>query len=461
MSLARLYRISAVTALIAVVVGAAHAQVTTAPPAPILEDSEAGGYAATSLPAGVDLTAPLTLADCARVALALNPSLAAAEQQVVQAGAAVVQARSTLMPSLSLGGSLSASESLRGEGLAGVNSRSTNRDLSLQLSQVFYQSGLSRQIAGARASALAAQWGFSDSRRTLLLEVAQSYYDALAALALAEVAHRAVRASTLHLDAANARIEAGTAARSDRFPFEVELQQALVQAIAAENQITLSFNALRRAMGLPATTPLRLADALGQPPVPGGLEGLRAQALAQRPDVAQRQAQVEAARHSARLADIRRGPVVTASGSDNYGLHTDADGNAWQVGVSVSLPIFDGRATKAAAESAYAGLAIAEEALRQAQLTALTDVENSYATAQQANRQIDVAEAAVTAAEVAAQAAQERYQAGVGTVIEVTDAELRLRQAEADRVQALYSYNTALAALRASAGGAAVEGLEP
>lgn len=415
------------------------------------------------LPAGADLSQPQTLLDCARLALALNPSLAVAGQQIVQADASATQARAALRPNLSLGAGLAASQSLRPSGAAvggsTGSSRSTDRDLYLQLNQTFFQSGLLQQIAAARASALAARWGFDEARRTLLLNVAQAYYTALAAAALAEVAHQSVKAATVHLDAANARIEAGTAARSDRYPFEVQLQQALVQAIAAENQITLSLTALKQTMGLPASVPLKLAESLGRPAPPTDLEALRARARENRPDLAQIRAQVEAARQQAKAAQIQRGPVITASGTDNYGVHTDLDGNAWQVQVGVSLPIFDAGATRAAAGSARAGLEIALENLRRAELQAEAEVEDNFATAIQADRQIDVAQAATNAARISLQAAEERYAAGLGTVLEVTDAELKLRQAQTDEVQARYSYNTALAALRASLGEAAVEGL--
>ncbi len=427
---------------------------------------EAGGGPGLKLPAGCDLNTPLTLLACARLALALNPALAVADRRVAQANASATQARAALLPNLSLGAGLSASRALRSAGTSttsttSTTTRNTTRDLSLQLNQTFYESGLPQQIAAAQASARAALWGFNDSRRTLLLDVAQSYFNALAAMALADVTHQAVEASTLHLDAANARIEAGTAAKSDRYPFEVELQQALVQAISAENQITLSMNALKGVLGLPATAPLKLAEALGQPSPPKKAEGLLAQAMEERPDVAQRREQVEAALQLVRVAQIRRGPVVTASGSDNYGFHTKVDGNAWQVQLGVSLPIFDAGATKAAADSARAALQIAEQNLRQTQLAVSAEVENSFATALQANKQIDVTQAALTAAQVNSQAARERYRAGLGTVIDVTDAELKLQQAQTDQVHALYSYNIALAALRASVGEAAVEGVEP
>jgi TolC family type I secretion outer membrane protein len=418
-----------------------------------------------ALPAGTDLSKPQSLTDCARLALALNPSLAVAGKQVTQASASVVQARAALLPSLSLGADLAASQSLTpsgggatGGGFTG-GGRSTNRDVSLTLNQTFFRSGLIQQIAAARASALAARWGFHDARRTLLLNVAQGYYAVLAATALADVAHQSVKAATVHLDAANTRIQAGTAAKSDRYPFEVQLQQALVQAISAENQITLSLNNLKEIMGLPATVSLRLAESLGRPAPPDNLDELRAQAMQNRPDVAQRRAQVEASRQQAQAAEIQRGPVLTASGSDDYGSHTNAQGNAWQVQVGVSLPIFDAGATRAAADSARAGLDIARENLRQTELGASAEVENNFATALQANQQIDVAQAATNAAQISLQAAEEKYAAGLGTVLDVTDAELKLRQAQSDEVQARYNYNTALAALRASVGQPAVEGL--
>ena len=65
-------------------------------------------------------------------------------------------------------------------------------------------------------------------------------------------------------------------------------------------------------------------------------------------------------------------------------------------------------------------------------------------------------EAAVKSARVALESAQGRYQEDMANTVEVTDAELKLRNAESDRIQALYDYNSALAALRASLGEAAV-----
>jgi outer membrane protein TolC len=413
-----------------------------------------------ALPAGIDLSAPLTLSDCARLALALNPSLAVAGEQTNQAQAGLLQARAPLIPYVSLDWDVVARRSLgAGTGVAGLDGgggQSTSRNLGISVSQTFYRSGLRQEIGAARAGVAAARWAEEDSRRLLLLSVAQGYYATLAAQELAAVAQRAVQAATQHLDAANARIEAGTAARADRFPFEVELQQALLAAIAANNQVNITRNSLKRLLGLPATTELRLAETLSRPALPGPVEELRAAAFRDRPDLRELQEQLTASQLNWEAAKIQRGPVLSASGTDSYGSQTDVSGNSWQVQVGVSLPVFDTGAVKASRERARAALAIARESLRQAELQISQEVEDAYLSAAEANARIETAAAAVTAAQVAADAAQERYRAGVGTVIEVTDAEQNLRQAEADRVKALYDYNSAVAALKAAIGAAAI-----
>ena len=90
--------------------------------------------------------------------------------------------------------------------------------------------------------------------------------------------------------------------------------------------------------------------------------------------------------------------------------------------------------------------------MRAKQLDVSAEVERSYLNLAEATERITAAEAAVTSAQVSLNAARDRYTADVGTVIDVTDAELKLRQVEADRVKARYDRDTSLAALRASIG---------
>ena len=410
------------------------------------------------LPEDLDLSKPLTLVDCVRVGLAVNPALAIANQQIRQAQAGVTQARAALMPNLGLNWDVAASKSLAGG--SSLGGQRTDRDLVLSLSQTFYRSGLSQEIGAARAMAQAAGWGRQDTERTLVLGVAQNYYAALAAGGLADVARRAVLSARQHLDAADARISAGTAAPADRYPFLVELHQAMVQAITTENQVKTTLNGLKQAMGLPAEVSLQLAESLGRPPLPDNLDELRQSAYQARPDVLRQKSQVAAARLTAQVAQIERGPVLNATGTGSYGQHTDVTGEAWQLQLGVSLPVFDGGLTRANLEKSRASLDIAEQTLQQLELLISLEVEDSYLGAVEANARIEAVDAVVEAAQVSLEAAQEKYKAGVGTVLEVTDAEQSLRQAEADQVKARYDYNTSLAGLRSAVGQAIVPGAE-
>jgi outer membrane protein len=408
------------------------------------------------LPAGVDLTKPLSLADCVRIALAANPGFSIAGQQVRQAQAGVTQIRSTVLPQLGLtgnvtssGGSNPAGSTLGGIGGSGAY---TNGQAALTLSELFYQSGRSEQISAAEATASGSRWNLTDTRRTLYLDVAQNYYTALAAVGLSTVADNAVAASAADLEAAMARISAGVAAQSDRYPFDVTLQQAVEAQIQARNTVRTSLNGLKLTMGLPAETQIQVTEINERPPLPTSVDDLRALAYRQRPDMLRQEAAVESARLARQVARIQQGPVFSVAGSDTLAAANDTVGDGWQGQVAVTVPIFDSGASRSVFDNADAAWRIANEDLRQTQLQVSQDVENGYLNASTANAQIDAAATALKSAQVSFAAAQERYKAGVGTVIDVTDAEQKLRQAESDLVNARYTYNISLVALQAAVG---------
>ncbi|MCE5216019.1 TolC family protein [bacterium] len=409
---------------------------------------------AVTLPQGVDLNKPLSLVDAVRVAIANSPRLPIATETAKRAEASAVQARAAKLPELTAGYDWATGET------AAARHRSTSHTLALELNQTFYQSGLKESIRAAEESAKVSWHGVADTQRQLILDVATDYYAAQAALAYVQVSRRSVMSSRQHLDAVEARIEQELAAKADRYAFDVELAQAQVQAISAENQAEVALNALKTVMGLPADQPLQLADTLGRPVKPERLPDLVAQAYAARPDIRQLEGQVEVARQNLRIAQINRRPVVSAGGSAGYGDYNGDTDDKWQVQVGVSLPLYDGDFTRAKENSARSALTIAEENLRQAKIEISAEVERSYRNAILSDARIDAADAAAKSAQTSLDAAQGKYLEGLANVVEVTDAELRLREADVALVQAQYDYNSALAALRAALGQAAAPGTE-
>ena len=396
---------------------------------------------------GVDLEKPLTLDDLVRLALANNPVTTIAVETVKRADAGVVQARAAQLPDLGLNW-----DARQDKTLTGPSGGRSSRDLNLTLSQTFYKSGLREQIGAARAGARAARYGDVDTRRALILNVAQSYFAALANVGLAEVAMRAVASSQQHLDLADARIGRGVAARADRYPFEVELAQARLAAISADNAAKTSLTDLKRAVGLPSSTAIKIAQAQTYPPYSGKLAELLQTAYGNRPDIKQSQEQVKQSRQLLRIAEIQAGPVLTVGGAADYGRHTGTTGDDWQVSAGVSMPIFDAGLSKAGVDSARSSLRITEENLRSTQLEISAEVERNFLNVTAAAAGITAADAALQSAQVSLGAAQEKYANGVGTVVDVTDAQTKLEQADAAQVKARYDYNTSLAALKAAVG---------
>ncbi len=421
---------------------------------------------APTMPKGVDLKNPLALADAVRVALLNSPSLNIATQQSREAEASAVQARAQELPNVSASWNWQKAQSqgmttYSGTGVVGQGSVVyTSRTLQVGVSQTFYQSGLRDQVRAAEFLAEAARQGIGDSRRQLVLSVAEAYYTAQTARALVDVARRAVMASRQHLDMANARIAAEVAPASDRYTFEVELAQAQVAAINAEKDMDVAFTELKITMGLPANFPLQLTGDMERPPLPTDVTALTQKAYQVRPDVRQAEAQVEAARRSLRVAQAARGPVVNAGATAGYGDYDELTGGIWSLQIGVSYPIFDAGSTRAGEDKARAALKSAQDTLQAVLLNVSRQIGENLDTAVKADAAIGAAEVALTAARIALEAAQGRYEVQLATTVDVTDAELKLRQAEQDRVQALFTYNTALAALRASLGQSAVAGIE-
>ena len=144
--------------------------------------------------------------------------------------------------------------------------------------------------------------------------------------------------------------------------------------------------------------------------------------------------------------------MLTVSGTADYGYHTGLTGDAWEIGAGVSMPVFDSGRSKSAVDSARASLKIAQDNLQSTQLDISAEVERNFLDVTAAAAGITAADSALKAAQVSLAAAQEKYANGVGTVVDVTDAETKLEQADAAQVQARYNYNTSLAALKSSVG---------
>ena len=146
------------------------------------------------------------------------------------------------------------------------------------------------------------------------------------------------------------------------------------------------------------------------------------------------------------VALAQKGYYPAFSGSAGYswsGEDFSQKDENWTAGVTLSVPIFNGFSTKHKVEEARANLKSAEsqeETLRQ---SVFLDVKQAFLTLQEAVAKIPVAELTVTQARENLELANGRYEAGVGSPIEVTDSQVSYSQVQYAYIQALYQYQTA------------------
>ncbi|MGQ9732000.1 MAG: TolC family protein, partial [Candidatus Zipacnadales bacterium] len=208
---------------------------------------------------------------------------------------------------------------------------------------------------------------------------------------------------------------------------------------------------LRVALGDPQTEVI-LIDAWREPVSLPQLDELIETALQNRSDVVSQEAIVRAARLGVKLAQLQRRPRFNVVGTAEYGRHNSSSGPAWSIYGGIEQTLFDGGATKAALRQAQAECVAAEAQLESLKRNVALEVESSWLRLRQSAEAIAAAEAASAEAHAALRAAETRYAANVGILLEITDAQLRADEADVNVVSAYYDYNIALADLERAIG---------
>jgi outer membrane protein TolC len=238
-----------------------------------------------------------------------------------------------------------------------------------------------------------------------------------------------------------------------------------VNVIRAQNAVSLARVALNTAMGIAVNAPTEVKDLLAYQQFPMNRDELVGEAIKNRPEYRQVKAQADAA--DAAVRQTFRDYFPNLFGSSTYGVtgvtgtpafnsrstngFTDS-GNEWSVGLSLSWSIFDGGGKLARHKEAKANLEAAQARVRDTELQVWQSVEQSYLNLGEAEERIGAAGKAVESAEENYQLARGRFDAGVANIIELTDAQLALTQAQSTEAQALSDYRIAIANLERALG---------
>ncbi len=282
------------------------------------------------------------------------------------------------------------------------------------------------------------------------------YFNMLNATNMKALRQESVDRLQAHLDNVIAQYNVGIVARADVLRSEVELANAKQDYITASNEYDVAEATLNNIIGTPLGTTLLLKDRLQYEPYENDMAYCLAYSEQHRPELKQAEYGVDAAEAALVVARSGHMPKVYANASDNWGGNGsnwpgDDDEN-WSVGVTASINVFDSGVTWSKIHAAQEALVQAKESQRQIKDAVELEVRTDYLSMREAEKRISTAQVAVASAEEDYHIAVVRYQAGVGTNIDVMDAQEALTQAKTNYYQALYNYNTSKAALNTSMG---------
>ncbi len=398
----------------------------------------------------------LTLDEALAIALENQPNIQARLSDYAAAAYRVDQALSPLLPQLSAGISAARTQSFSPSTLSGASTVSVRRwdDSTLarvSVSQLLFDFGKTfASTEVARKLADVASEDVELQRQLITLAVKESYTNINFAQRLIAVQQQALERAELNVRSARGFFEVGTRPKSDVTRAEVDVANARVDLIRARNAERNARVALNTAMGIAANTPTQIQDNLVYEPVTLDPAQLVGEAYRQRPESRQARLQVEAADARARRAFRDFFPDITASGF--YG-GTRADLNeVWEIGLGLSWSLFDGGNRMARYRETRVLLEGAQARVRATELDISREVEQAQINVSEANERIQAAKTAVESALENFRLAQGRFDAGVGTILELTDAQLALTQTQNAETQALADYRIALARLQRAVG---------
>jgi outer membrane protein TolC len=397
----------------------------------------------------------LNLRSCINTALQNHPSIKAARSTVEMSRSRIGQAQANYYPQVDFASSYDRLNPATGPGgnIIGTGAYDDYRN-TFKASQNIYDFGrTSSQVSIQQYNTESSKSDLQDVAGQVTFNVQQAYYALLQADRNRVVALATVKQFEEHLAQAKGFYDVGTRARFDVTKAEVDLSNARLNLIRAENSVRLARVSLNNAMGVPNAPVYSIEDNLSYQPYLLTLDEALKRAYQDRPDLKSIVARKEAVEKS--ISYARSGYLPYLTGNANYGWtgdHFNDQHSGWDVGASLNFPIFSGFLTKYQVEEAKSNLRVLQANENNLRQNILLGVQQASLNMREAEERIATAALTVRQAGENLDIAKGRYQAGVGNPIEVTDALVNYNNAQTTYNQALYDYKVAQASMDRAIG---------
>ncbi|MBL8395428.1 MAG: TolC family protein [Candidatus Accumulibacter sp.] len=338
-----------------------------------------------------------------------------------------------------------------------IDSRSANqRNASLTLSWLLFDFGarsanleVARELMNAAASTLDA------TVQSVFLNALQAYYNAQAARAAVSAALESEKASRESLTAAEVRYRIGNGTLADRLQAQTAWSQATLFRIRAEGVRQNSLGRLANVMGLDANRPLRLDEPPAARPeehFADDLAALIAEARLRRPELKAAEAEFKAAEAGIDYARASGLPTLSLTTGPQWEDLGGASAHGNSVGLTLNLPLFSGFTTTYNVRAAQARSEVAAARRDNVRQQVALEVWEAWQNLNTATQTLHTSADLLASAEHSERVALGRYKAGVGTILDLLNAQSALANARLQRVQSALDWQVSRATLARALG---------
>ncbi|MBA7620631.1 putative efflux pump outer membrane protein TtgC [subsurface metagenome] len=404
------------------------------------------------------ISGELGMSDCLKLVLTNNKSLQrAVEGKEIARGERLIS-YSAILPSVDLSGDytrLDEVASVAGFTIGDVDNYSAD----LRVTQpVFAGGSIVAKLNAGKLFSLLTDQAIRAVTQDVLYAAQKAYYDVLLNQHLLEISADAVRSAQAHLDNVKRKRQGGVASDFDVLRAEVELSNFRAEHIQNKNAINVSKANLLKIMGVSQDSGIVLSDELMYLPWDVSMEEAVGAAFQRRPDLFERQLDIKWQKEQLNIARSRWWPRIDGYYENTWAKpdpHNSTEiewGRAWQAGVMVTLPVFDGFAREGTIIQQKARFKQAQIDLIDTEETALFELTKALLSIEDSKEFVESQRLNLTRAEEGSRLAEVGYREGINTQVEIIDAESALTKAKSLYYQAIYSHMIAKLDLQKAMG---------
>ena len=405
----------------------------------------------TLLVAGQALAAPqlLTLEDCLKIAGDKNLDIQKAKEYANYVQGRYVEERAAALPQLGLQAGFGYSKDDSTKALYGAAQMQNSRTVDISLSQPLYTWGkIGAALRAAEVGLKTADQQLRLFRQAAFRDVSIAFYDVLLAKELHRLAQENLAQKERHHTEAKRKFEAGVATDYDLLAAEVELQNARPELIRTENSIRTSRERLRFLLGADQQEIDVTGRIEANPEQVAGFDESLKIALDKRPELADQKLRIGINQELVTIANADDKPRLDLKGAAGWhqlelsdpGPTRRSDGPAWNAGIYLTFPFFDGLRSRGRTQQARSDLRTSQLQEQKLRDSITLELRTARYNLTESAETITALSGTVKQAERLLQMAEKGFEYGVKTRLEVDDAQTNLLRAQSNLARANRDY---------------------